>query len=179
LGELNSGRSALIRRIVRNNFEQGQEYEYDPIYEPVTTRIKLPQFSHEIELYREKDIKYSDGVLIVSSVTDPGSHQLVILQIGIMELQELCRKTQSDPVIIVVGSKIDLRSTISEHIDLYDIEYMEVSSKTGENVTNVFVALVMQIRERLYKKLWDKLIKREPINNPYVPHDEKKKCILM
>ena len=86
---------------------------------------------------------------------------LIDADIGFEELQS---NNDNNPDVILVGNKSDMESKrkistedATEFAKEYDINYIEVSAKTGNNINNIF--------ETIYKQLIEDIIKQEKNNN--------------
>ena len=95
------------------------------------------------------------GAFILFDLTNRNSFQKISFWIN--EIKE--KGDNPDMPLVLVGNKLDLESKrvitteeaqiIAKH---YDMQYFEVSAKTGENVHNAFEALIKEIYENMDKE---------------------------
>lgn len=96
--------------------------------------------------------KGAQAAFVVFSVTDPDSYS------NVKKWFDLVKRYASDPIIMLIGNKIDLESDIQisteKGRDLakkLDVDYLEASAKTRENVDLAFDQIINAIVE-LYEK---------------------------
>jgi GTPase SAR1 family protein len=95
------------------------------------------------------------GAFILFDLTNRNSFQKISFWIN--EIKE--KGDNPNMPLVLVGNKLDLESKrvitteeaqiIAKH---YDMQYFEVSAKTGENVHNAFEALIKEIYENMDKE---------------------------
>lgn len=130
----------------------------------------------------ESHYKGSNGLIVVYDITDSKSFELVC------EWIEKLKSDNSDLEILLIGNKIDLtdrvitKETGLELSKKYNIEFMETSAKTGENVEESFLKIIEKIHKKEFKEVINKekddvLLKNEEYqktNNKIVIDNNKK-----
>ncbi|XP_065101551.1 ras-related and estrogen-regulated growth inhibitor-like protein [Paramisgurnus dabryanus] len=168
LGAENVGKSALTVRLITKRFI-GEYGDIESIYshfDKVDGRdISLniwdslyPQSSKTTESFSDKQLQWADGVILVYSICDRSSFEVVQQQV---QLLRKTRKLSASAPIIIVGNKRDLqhqRVVSSEEGRLFalseDCGFFEISAaETYHGVLLVFHEILELIREsRALKK---------------------------
>ena len=168
LGQTSVGKSSIITRFIHDKFDEFQEATIGAAFFSKTIENKGPPIKFDIwdtagqERYRSLAPMYYRGAkfgLVVMDITQHDS--LIDAKYWIEELQS---NNDNNPDVILVGNKSDMESKrkISSEDALefakeYDINYIEVSAKTGNNIDSIF--------ETIYKQLIEDVIEQEKNNN--------------
>ncbi|KAL0984880.1 hypothetical protein UPYG_G00149880 [Umbra pygmaea] len=163
LGAENVGKSALTVRFLTRRFI-GEYGDIDSIYSH-TDNINgreisfniwdslYPQDSETTETISEKQLQWADGVILVYSICDRSSFEVVRQQVQL--IRHAGKKTSAIAPIIIVGNKRDLqhrRTVSSEEGRLLalskDCGFFEISAaETYHGVLLVFHGLMELIKE--------------------------------
>jgi small GTP-binding protein len=162
LGEQKVGKSSIIKRFNKDEFKEK--------YKPTTgmkmklKKIDINNKSVKIQIFEVptkqnqqiyKNILHgADGVVLVYDISSKNS--LYQFEEWIIEYLKQLQKEQGTKVMLA-GNKLDLEREIStqegeEFSTLNDFFFMEVSSKLGENVDEIFVKLVNERKKDLNEK---------------------------
>ncbi|XP_024249733.1 ras-related and estrogen-regulated growth inhibitor-like protein [Oncorhynchus tshawytscha] len=163
LGAENVGKSALTVRFITRRFI-GEYGEIESIYSHIDTvdgrEISFniwdslyPQDSAITESISEKQLQWADGVILVYSICDRSSFEVVRQQV--QRIRHASRKMSTTVPIIIVGNKRDLqhrRTVSSEEGRLLalseDCVFFEISAaETYHGVLLVFHGLIDLIKE--------------------------------
>jgi GTPase KRas protein len=160
LGDGGVGKTSITIQLTSNHFVD----EYDPTIEDTYRKqwviddqaclleILDTAGREEFTELRDKAIRDADGFVLVYSITSHSSFE----QIWTYQ-EQVIRVTENTKVpIILVGNKIDLGDKrqvenkegieLTEKLHLHS--FLESSAKTRENIEEIFVNLVRQIRKR-------------------------------
>ncbi|MBD3211622.1 MAG: GTP-binding protein [Candidatus Lokiarchaeota archaeon] len=161
-GEGGVGKTTLLHRYVEGKFEAntkmtiGVEFFLKEVnIEGKNIMLQLWDFGGQ-ERFRFLLKSYTSGAkgaLLMFDLTRP----LTLDRIG--QWIEICRSDNDQLPILFLGTKNDLKDEISvneeyveELMEQYDlIDYLKISSKTGENVRKSFEILTINILEELGK----------------------------
>lgn len=178
LGESAVGKSSIVQRFVKNSFDEFRESTIGAAF--LTQSIKLTKdeiinnngdincddiiIKFEIwdtagqERYRSLASMYyrnAQAAIVVYDIT-----QIESLEKAKYWIKELQKQANNDIIITLVGNKLDLQNErkISEETARklsteLNLQYFEVSAKTGENVEELFknIALKMPFQNQLSK----------------------------
>ena len=151
VGDVATGKTALIQRLITNDFQEGHTQTIVASCQSKTISIKdNKQVSINIwdtagqERFRSLIANFyrgSNGIIICYDVSDPAS--LDVIPTWVESAQN---STDEDFCWMLVGCKNDLVSQVNEDqlnelIEKYQFTHMTCSSKTGENVNEVFKKL--------------------------------------
>lgn len=156
LGESAVGKSSLVLRFVKGQFQEYQESTIGAAFLTQTVQVDGVTVKYEIwdtagqERYHSLAPMYYRGAqaaVVVYDITSPETFSRA--QNWIKELQ---RQASPDIVIALVGNKSDLsddRQVTEEEAIAYAEEnsllYMESSAKTGSNVSEIFTEIGKQL----------------------------------
>lgn len=154
IGDSNVGKTCLVRRYLENQYREtgntiGLEYATKVIEinsESVTVRIWDTAGQEKYQSLVETYFTGTDGALVVFDICSKESFSNT--QMWISKLHEKCPDL---PAILLVGSKYDLeenRVVTKEEVAQYahekQMDYIDTSAKTGENVQEAFYQIVYQ-----------------------------------
>ncbi|XP_077575246.1 rasd family member 4 [Stigmatopora nigra] len=156
LGAAGVGKTALIRRFLKDTFEVKHRrtveelycQEYDIGGVKITVEIMDTSGSYSFPAMRKLSIQNSDAFALVYAVDDPGSLEtLKSLRDEILEI-----KADKHVPIVVVGNKADRaderRVCGDEIVSVVEMDwnnsYLEASAKDNNNVIEVFKELLQQ-----------------------------------
>ena len=168
IGDAAVGKTSLINRFVEAKFKE----DYRPtlganlLRQNVEIKVDGKQFlctlviwdiagQSRFELIRSLYFKGCVGAFLVYDCTRPTTFE----NITNIWLNELLINTGSTLSFVLIGNKIDLKDSQSvlkeEGMELAEeinaTEFIETSAKSGENVTNAFKSLSIQILKNLGK----------------------------
>jgi len=168
IGDAAVGKTSLINRFVEAKFKE----DYRPtlganlLRQNVEIKVDGKQFlctlviwdiagQSRFELIRSLYFKGCVGAFLVYDCTRPTTFE----NITNIWLNELLISTGSTLSFVLIGNKIDLKDSQSvlkeEGMELAEeinaTEFIETSAKSGENVTNAFKSLSIQILKNLGK----------------------------
>lgn len=168
IGDAAVGKTSLINRFIEAKFKE----DYRPtlganlLRQNVEIEVDGKQFlctlviwdiagQRRFELIRSLYFKGCVGAFLVYDCTRPTTFE----NITNIWLNELLINTGSRVSFVLIGNKIDLKDSqsvlkeegmeLAEEIDA--TEFIETSAKSGENVTNAFKSLSIQILKNLGK----------------------------
>lgn len=164
LGDSGSGKTSLVRRITEDTFSKKHkksEYNANKIIKHDEKNIKLKfydasQYDKNLAL-NKMNIKECNCALIIVDITS--LENLKNLEYWIDQIKE-CADLK---FIIVVGTKIDIddKDTYSDSYELfcenygqmnkYIIEYIKISSKTGQNI-DTLINHIINMTDKYKKK---------------------------
>ncbi|XP_049852132.1 ras-related protein Rab-5A-like [Schistocerca gregaria] len=161
LGKSGVGKTSITIRFCRDTFFDGTEATIGASFLTKTMNIDNRTIKFELwdtagqERYRALAPMYyrnADAAVLVFDYTDPDSFQS--LQSWLYEIQ----KNVPDCVIILCGNKIDLESSrkvqheaAEDYAKENDCLLIEVSSKTGQNIQELFTKLGELLSYKHYK----------------------------
>ena len=156
LGKPEVGKTSLTFRYINNKFL----VEHDPVIEDrIKIEVSIEGNNYVIEILDtagEEDyqdlldmwISFGDGFLLVFSITDHESFELIKEK----RAKILNKKSVLKYPMILVGNKQDLEKErkvtfeeAKELADLWEIEYIETSARTGLNCKEAFIELAQRI----------------------------------
>jgi small GTP-binding protein len=158
LGEQKVGKSSIVKRFYKDDFKEK--------YKPTTgmkmklKKIDINNKSVKIQIFEvptkqnqqiyKNFLHGADGVVLVYDISSKDSFHF---EEWLLEYLKLLQKEQGTKVMIV-GNKLDLEREVStkegeEFSSFNGFFFMEVSSKLGENVDEIFVKLVNERRKDL------------------------------
>ena len=173
VGDVATGKTALIQRLITNGFTEGHTQTIVASCQSKTISIRdNKQVSINIwdtagqERFRALIANFyrgSNGIIICYDVSDPGS--LDVIPTWVESAQN---NVDEDFCWLLVGCKNDLVSQVNEErleelIQKYQFTHMTCSSKTGENVNEVF------------KKLCELIVGKHPDGNENEKGDDGEK----
>jgi small GTP-binding protein len=158
LGEQKVGKSSIVKRFYKDDFKE----KYKPT---IGMKMKLKKIdinnkSVKIQIFEvptkqnqqiyKNFLHGADGVVLVYDISSKDSFHF---EEWLLEYLKLLQKEQGTKVMIV-GNKLDLEREVStkegeEFSSFNGFFFMEVSSKLGENVDEIFVKLVNERRKDL------------------------------
>ena len=172
IGNVNVGKTSILNRFLVNKFSNeysssiGVEFKVKsiPINENTTADLQIWDTCGQ-EKFRTITRQYyqnSNAVILVFDLTTKSSFDDVLSWIN--DIKEFGPK---DCLIIIVGNKLDLYNqrciSFEQSVDLakkLDMDYFEVSAKTGQGVKFMFDilvrSLVKQVEESFHKEGFDK-----------------------
>lgn len=178
LGDSSVGKSSIVQRFVKDNFDDMRESTIGAAFSSQTIRIETADGTQESvkfeiwdtagqERYKSLAPMYyrnANAALVVYDVTQPDS--LLKARNWVDELKD--KVGQSDLVIFLVGNKVDIvqedasrRAVQTDEASQYaqdqNLLFTEVSAKTGEQIKETF----QQIGARLYELKKDELGKSQ------------------
>jgi small GTP-binding protein len=153
------GKSALTVRFIQGNFVE----KYDPtIEDSYRKNIEIDKAAcvldimdtagqEEYSALRDQYMKTGEGFVMVYSITSKQSFEFTNkLRTNILRL----KSEAADFPIVLVGNKKDLTNerAVSEDegkalAEKFKVPFVETSAKTNENVSEVFILLVRQIKK--------------------------------
>jgi len=158
LGKSGVGKTSITLRFCRDTFTDGTEATIGASFLTKMMTVNERQIKFEMwdtagqERYRALAPMYyrnADAAVLVYDLTD--SESFTSLQSWYQELQ----KNVPNCIIILAGNKLDLaedrkvaRETAQEFANEKECSLLEVSSKTGENVEELFVKLGSLLTEK-------------------------------
>ncbi|MFX1443478.1 MAG: GTP-binding protein [Promethearchaeota archaeon] len=176
VGDFKAGKSSIVKRIVEN--------EYSAAYNPTTgfhiskkilniedTIIRFSIWDtggliSQIPPMKNKIYNHTDAALIIVDKTRSNNVKSIKKW-----YDEITNSVSEKVPIIVIGTKSDKPSdNVTSEDDIknitkeYNIPYISVSAKKGENLNRVLIELTRRIREDLNK------LKNQPITNKYKFH---------
>lgn len=155
LGEAAVGKSSIVLRFVSNDFSENKEPTIGAAF--LTQRVTINEHTVKFEIWDTAGqerfaslapmyYRNAQAALVVYDITKPQS--FIKARHWVKELQEQASK---DIIIALVGNKIDVlengkeRSVSREEAEKLAEEenllFFETSAKTGENITDVFLAI--------------------------------------
>ncbi|KAL5263534.1 hypothetical protein ACHWQZ_G008785 [Mnemiopsis leidyi] len=158
IGAASVGKTCIIKKWTINEFSD----EYIPTkYSTDHKEIEVRSRKCKVEILdtaglsqywgmRDNMIRQADGIMIVFSITDEGSFEML------KELhQQVERNISESSCVLLVGNKHDLSETrkvtydsawsFSEHLGL---DYIETSARVGHNIVEAFVHLIEAIMDK-------------------------------
>lgn len=159
VGDVATGKTALIQRLVTNGFTEGHAQTIVASCQSKTLLIRdNKQVSINIwdtagqERFRALISNFyrgSHGIIICYDVSDPGSLDVIPTWVEAAQ-----NNVEDDVCWMLVGCKNDLVSCVNEDKlqeinERYGFTHMTCSSKTGDNVTEVFKRLCELIVSKL------------------------------
>jgi len=156
LGEMSTGKTSLVHRLVKNSFSEKVEPTIGAAFLVHTLNVGIP-VKMEIwdtagqERYRSLAPMYYRGAaaaIVVYSITSKESFTTMKKWV-----EELRSRASPDIAIVVVGNKADLeneRAVTPEMVEELKQElnlstFLECSAKSGQNVTEVFEEVCKQL----------------------------------
>ncbi|KAL3229077.1 Vacuolar protein sorting-associated protein 21 [Nakaseomyces bracarensis] len=155
LGEAAVGKSSIVLRFVSNDFSENKEPTIGAAF--LTQRVTINEHTVKFEIWDTAGqerfaslapmyYRNAQAALVVYDITKPQS--FIKARHWVKELQEQASK---DIIIALVGNKVDVlengteRSVSREEAEKLAEEenllFFETSAKTGENITDVFLAI--------------------------------------
>ena len=159
VGDSTVGKTNFIKKYVENKFNES--YFASTGIDLITTSIKIEGKSFKIQIWDTAgQEKYramtknlylkSQGIIILFDITNETS--FINLKNWMSQIKE---SRGEDIPILLVGNKIDLednrvinKERAMEYANNENIEYIEVSSKTGENINKALTSLLQKILKR-------------------------------
>ena len=159
IGDSTVGKTNFVYKLSEDKFSEN--YFASTGIELKTTSIQIDGKSIKIQLWDTAgQEKYramiknlylkSQGIIILFDITNETS--FINLKNWMSQIKESCGE---DIPILLVGNKIDLednrvinKERAMEYANNENIEYIEVSSKTGENINKALTSLLQKILKR-------------------------------
>ena len=159
IGDSTVGKTNFVYKFSEDKFREN--YFASTGIELKTTSIQIDGKSIKIQLWDTAgQEKYramiknlylkSQGIIILFDITNETS--FINLKNWMSQIKESCGE---DILILLVGNKIDLednrvinKERAMEYANNENIEYIEVSSKTGENINKALTSLLQKILKR-------------------------------
>lgn len=186
LGDSAVGKSCIVNRFSNDRFNDYQESTIGAAFSTAKININDKEVKFEIwdtagqERYKSLAPMYYRGAkfaVVVYDITMKDSFNGAKLWI-----HELKNKHRNDCITILVGNKSDLKKDrqISEeeaksYAENHDLEYIEVSAKSGENIKKIFHNLVNQLYERSEESIEDSHVNDISLE-PEINRIDKKCC---
>ena len=184
LGSEGVGKTSLVLRLVGGHFVEEFDVSMDDDHrkiievegEPVLVEILDGNGNMELQGLWDVWIRNSEAFLLLYSVGDFESFEKVRV---FLERVFLVKET-GDVAIVVVGHKSDLgeedravdKKEGEEYVGLHEgVLFMEVSAKTGENVSEAFEMVIKRYQELQRKRMVGKGEERIEESPPPVVHD--------
>lgn len=156
IGDSSVGKTCIIKRFLRNNFDMDEPNTVGAIYDSFTKDFKGRKIEIQIwdtagqEQYRSLGpvyFRYSAGALLVFDITNPETFK------NLDEWYDSFRSVCGDnPVVFLVGNKKDLPEDrkiqsreAKEWANIHNSTYIETSARTGEGIDLLFDNLVETI----------------------------------
>ena len=183
LGDVCTGKTSIINRIVVNKFNE--EYEKSIV---IDFKYKKIKFENKIFKFKLWDIpgqeinkslfssylKNSSLIFLIYDVSNKSSFNNIDNWINYINSEKYLEK----PIIILCGNKIDLKREIQqkegeEKANKFGYLFFECSAKNGENIKNMFYSSILNLsifgskfeKENFIKKLMNEEEKEEKENN--------------
>jgi small GTP-binding protein len=167
LGEQAVGKSSLVLRYTKNKFQYNimgtagldlKKKELQINNENINVIIYDSAGHDRFRKISEVQFKGSDGLILVYDTTDNKTLD------WILEWLDKIKNNGEDKnmELLIVGNKIDLPNKIIKYedackkIEKYNIELIETSALTGENVENVFANIINKIYSHKHNYLTNK-----------------------
>jgi small GTP-binding protein len=155
-GEGGVGKTTLLKRYVEGKFDSntrmtiGVEFFLKQlILDGSNVMLQMWDFGGQdrFRFLLQSYATGAKGALFLFDLTRPMSLD------NVEQWVNICRSDDKDLPIILIGTKLDLESQISvsddyakEFVELFDlVDYIKISSKTGENVQEAFEVLAEHI----------------------------------
>ncbi|XP_076822349.1 ras-related protein Rab-13-like isoform X1 [Clavelina lepadiformis] len=163
LGDSGAGKTALLKRIIYNNFDQTQAtvgLEFGVASAKVNgvhyTKLEIwdtagsEKFRSLAPLY----MRDADGVIMVYAVDDPQSFESLE---GWISAFKDCHSDPNGVAVVLVANKLDLNEAVPAKIGRnfaknLKVPFFEVSAKEATNVETAFQTLVQGIIEKSNQK---------------------------
>jgi small GTP-binding protein len=159
-GEGGVGKTTLLKRYVEGKFDSntrmtiGVEFFLKQlILDGSNVMLQMWDFGGQdrFRFLLQSYATGAKGALFLFDLTRPMSLD------NVEQWVNICRSDDKDLPIILIGTKLDLESQISvsddyarEFVELFDlVDYIKISSKTGENVQEAFEVLAEHIIDEL------------------------------
>jgi len=164
IGDSTVGKSSLLLRFVEDRFEEdtvSTMHGMDSKEKDVVTRdgktVRLSLWDtagqERMGFLTSSYYRGAQGILIVYDMTNSESYKNISNWLG-----EIERYAYGSTIKVLVGNKSDLEDTRSKEVpkekaqayasEELNIQYIETSARTGENVTEAFMKLVEKIKEK-------------------------------
>ncbi|MFX1573035.1 MAG: Rab family GTPase [Promethearchaeota archaeon] len=163
VGDGGVGKSTMVQRLTTGQFIPQKitigtdlAVEEIQINDKITARLQIWDFAGErrFRLFLPNYSRGATGCLLCYDITRRNSFE------NLIEWYDIVKNNADNPVIILVGEKLDLadvRRTVDHHQaeefkETYNLDYFfETSSKSGENNNTIFKTLTSSIlRKRGY-----------------------------
>ena len=158
VGDVATGKTALIQRLITNGFAEGHAQTIVASCQSKTIALKDRQVTINIwdtagqERFRSLIANFyrgSNGIIICYDVSEASSLEVIPTWV-----EAAHNNVEDDVCWLLVGCKNDLVSSVDEErlqdiIERYGFTHMTCSSKTGENVNEVFKKLCELIVSKL------------------------------
>ncbi|TFF97651.1 MAG: GTP-binding protein [Promethearchaeota archaeon] len=162
-GDGGVGKTTLLHRYIKGEFSQstqmtiGVEFFLKEVQvDGQDCTLQLWDFGGQqrFRFLLESYVMGAKGALLMFDLTRPMTLE------NLNEWISICRKNDSELPILFVGTKLDLEEDISvdddyakNFLDQFDLlDYIKVSSKTGENVQEAFKLIADRVLERQSQK---------------------------
>ena len=158
VGDSYTGKTSLIQRLVNNEYIESSLSTV--VSSCFTKTVQLPEKAIKISIWdtagqerfrslASNFFRDAHGIIICYDVSQPQSLQSIPSWI-----EEKDKKANDNVAWMIVGCKNDKENLIDENqlkelIEKYNVMHMTCSSKTGENVDNIFVELCKVIQTRV------------------------------
>lgn len=163
IGAASVGKTCIIKKWTLNEFSD--EYiptKYSKDHKEIEVRGRLCKVeildTAGLSQYwgmRDNMIRQADGIMIVFSITDEGSFEML------KELhQQVERNISESSCVLLVGNKHDLSETRKVTFDSacsfsesLGLKYIETSARVGHNIVEAFVSLIGAIMDKRLQKV--------------------------
>lgn len=186
LGEQAVGKSSLVLRYTKNKFQYNimgtagldlKKKEVKINDENLNVAIFDSAGHDRFRKISEVQFKGSDGLILVYDTTDNKSFE------WILEWLDKIKASHEDKnmEILIVGNKIDLpnKAVLLEdalkRMEKYEINIIETSALTGENVENAFLKIIEKIH---FKKMHNNLKNFNTNNNNNNANNDKNELLV-
>ena len=183
VGDSGIGKSSILQKYTRDEFSDNYINTIGVDFAVKTIEINGKNIKLQIwdtagqERFRTITYSYyrgAHGIILVFDLTDINTFYNIAYW-----LNEINTHAGEKIPILLVGTKSDLISkrmvppnTINEFIDTKNIQYVETSAKTGDNIDNVFLDMVFQIMDKHQINIQNSDAKKIYVSNKI----ENKKC---
>jgi small GTP-binding protein len=159
LGEQAVGKSSLVLRYTKNKFQYnimgtaGLDLKKKElkINDQNLNVVIFDSAGHDrFRKISEVQFKGSDGLILVYDSTDNKSFEWILEWLDKIKANSNYKNIE----ILIVGNKIDLPNKVvligdaRGRVDKYDINIIETSALTGENVENAFLTIIEKIHDK-------------------------------
>eukprot|EP01099_Mayorella_cantabrigiensis_P006022 TRINITY_DN494_c0_g1_i1.p1 TRINITY_DN494_c0_g1~~TRINITY_DN494_c0_g1_i1.p1 ORF type:complete len:199 (-),score=60.71 TRINITY_DN494_c0_g1_i1:424-1020(-) len=186
LGEASVGKSSLVLRIVKDDFQDsiattigGAYFTHTITFDKSTIRLDIWDTAGE-EKYQSLAPMYYRGAhaaIVVYDITKPKSFDRAKEWIRELQIQN-----KNQTLVILAGNKVDLpdrgvqEKVAKAYADENDLIFMETSAKSGLNVRELLFAMSTELIQRAPKLAQSPLPGSSPLQVLSLKREEEKGC---